>query len=709
VRISRHILAASEARGYAVVTAQARYLYAVSGCHWFAPIEEDVQHAYAARDPLLRGGDLQSTCFTYYPAVFALMDCGPTLDDVTSEVEAALAFCTRTGNHAAAAVHRVYQQFGRAMRGLTAEPGSFADASFDEDAHEAINPRVRTHLHIIRALSAALFGDTERLVRHAETAMRLFPLVKSLYPSVVAHLVGALALAHRARTADRPQRPALLAELDGYRDWLARRAHDAPGNFQHLVWLVDAERALAVDDFRAAAAAFDAGLREVGTRQRPWHRALIAERAGLFHLAQGMQTSGRRLLAEARLHYDAWGATGKVRELDRVHPFLRHMSAPANDLGPYTDDRQNIKLSSHDIDLLAILRASQALGSETDFDRLYASVVEQMSAITGATTVQLLIRDDDAGDWVVPTPVPDRQAVVPIQEAATRGLLPMVAVRYIERTGQPLLVENAVRDDRFARDLYFTGVDRCSLLGLPIVNQGKLRAVLLLENRLSSGAFSADRLEAVLLISGQLAASLDNALLYRRLEAKVAERTRALQVVNEQLETLSLTDPLTGLANRRRFDDALEVGWRDAIASGRSIGVAFVDIDHFKWYNDDFGHLAGDDCLREVAQALAGAVREGSDLVCRYGGEEFAIICPGADQARAVTIAERCRTAVAALARRNTRTSAGLITVSVGVAAMEPNAELSADTLVKVADTALYRAKQNGRNLVSTASDIVSR
>jgi hypothetical protein len=404
------------------------------------------------------------------------------------------------------------------MRGETAAPGSFTDDSFDEEAHLQINPRTRAYAHINRALSAAIFGDAAGLVRHAAEAMLLASLLTGLYPSALARLVGALALAHRAREAAPEERPDLLAELDCYHDWLALRARDAPENFGHLLRLVEAERAWAAGDFRAAVAVFDACWREVETRQRPWHRALITERAGLFYLAHGVESIGRWLLAEARGCYEAWGATGKVRELDLAHPFLR----PAVEDGPRPDHTHSGGVSSDDIDMLAILRASQALSSETSLQRLYTSVADQMRAITGATGVQLLLLDDDAQGWVLPATFGERDAPIAVQEAGARGLVPLTAFQYTERTREPLLVEDATRDDRFARDPYLADVDRCSLLVVPVIRQRVMRAVLLLENRLSSGAFSADRLDAVMLIARQLAVSLDNALLYRRLEDKVA-------------------------------------------------------------------------------------------------------------------------------------------------------------------------------------------
>ena len=124
-----------------------------------------------------------------------------------------------------------------------------------------------------------------------------------------------------------------------------------------------------------------------------------------------------------------------------------------------------------------------------------------------------------------------------------------------------------------------------------------------------------------------------------------------------------------------------------------------IDIDHFKLYNDHYGHPAGDGCLRRVADALRATVR-GTDLVTRYGGEEFTVVLPGADLTTAVQIAERARAAVVALGQEHAAAAAGVVTVSVGVAAITPSALASADQLIERADVELYRAKRSGRNQV---------
>jgi diguanylate cyclase (GGDEF)-like protein len=225
--------------------------------------------------------------------------------------------------------------------------------------------------------------------------------------------------------------------------------------------------------------------------------------------------------------------------------------------------------------------------------------------------------------------------------------------------------------------------------------------MLILENRLTRQAFTTGRLDSVLLIAGQLTVSLENAQVYASLERKVAERTEELAQANCRLEQLTLTDPLTGLANRRRLTDVLEAEWRRAMRSGEPVGLAMIDIDNFKKYNDHYGHQGGDECLRLVARTLAGSVRE-IDLVARYGGEEFSIIMPGAGGASAFQVAERARQAVADLREPHALTDGGIVTVSLGVTSVAPVTGAPPDSLIKLADEALYEAKRAGRNRVAS-------
>ena len=183
-------------------------------------------------------------------------------------------------------------------------------------------------------------------------------------------------------------------------------------------------------------------------------------------------------------------------------------------------------------------------------------------------------------------------------------------------------------------------------------------------------------------------------------ERKVDERTSALADANEKLRRLSQTDPLTGLANRRRLADALDETWQNAGSTGSPVSAIMVDIDYFKQYNDRFGHLEGDDCLQKLARVLTVGARK-ADIVARYGGEEFAIILSDTDLATAGDVAERLRQAVAGLEEPHPASPIGYLTVSVGIASAVPDGETGRRSLLQRADEGLYRAKHSGRNRVA--------
>lgn len=527
----RQVLALSQARGYEPETSQARHLFAISTVHWFEPLEHTLGQAERARAGMLAGGDLQNACFSYRASIPAALDCGPTLARYAEEIDAGCGLAARTGNGHAITVNLADRQLLRALRGETSRPGSFDDAGFDEErylAEAASNPMALASYHLRRALGCALFGDAGGLARHAAAAQPLLRYIESFYPTVWGHLLMGLALANQLRDAeggpaDAPAQAACRAGLDAEIAWLAQRAADAPVNFLHLHQLLQAERADAAGDFRLASRCFDDALAAAEARPRPWQHALIAERAGLFQLRHGLRRGGRALLAQALALYADWGASAKVAALARSHD----LPLPAAELptAPATADEG--------LDALALLRASQALSSETSLAGLIARVTEVLGSLTGATTVRFATCDDDLG-WVLHDAAAGA-APVPVADAAQRGLLPMSALLYAERTAKPLLVDDATRDDRFARDPALAALGHCSLLVVPVLSQGTPRALLLLENRESRSAFSAARLDAVVLIAGQLAVSLENARLYDRLEKRVQEQTQALRDAQAEL------------------------------------------------------------------------------------------------------------------------------------------------------------------------------
>lgn len=190
-----------------------------------------------------------------------------------------------------------------------------------------------------------------------------------------------------------------------------------------------------------------------------------------------------------------------------------------------------------------------------------------------------------------------------------------------------------------------------------------------------------------------------------RLQALVEERTSALERLNQELQRLTATDGLTGVANRRRFDEALDHEWRRAIRAHASLACIMIDIDHFKAFNDLYGHLQGDACLRQIAHTLVSTARRAGDIVARYGGEEFAVVLPATALDGAQRVAEQLRTTVAGLRIPHDASGTGPhVTISLGVAAVVPSQGVTPSSLVAAADRALYQAKRNGRNCVELSA-----
>jgi diguanylate cyclase (GGDEF)-like protein len=177
--------------------------------------------------------------------------------------------------------------------------------------------------------------------------------------------------------------------------------------------------------------------------------------------------------------------------------------------------------------------------------------------------------------------------------------------------------------------------------------------------------------------------------------------TRKLDAANQELTRLTSLDGLTGLSNRRHFDETMLREWRRAARYKRPLSLVLVDVDHFKQYNDTYGHLAGDECLKTVASALQAVSRRPSDLVARYGGEEFALVLPETDLSGARSVAEGLCDAIRALQLPHAAAAAGHVTISVGVASLMPgNGAGGPQNLIAEADLALYAAKSGGRDRV---------
>ncbi|HYK05361.1 MAG TPA: sensor domain-containing diguanylate cyclase [Thermoanaerobaculia bacterium] len=268
-------------------------------------------------------------------------------------------------------------------------------------------------------------------------------------------------------------------------------------------------------------------------------------------------------------------------------------------------------------------------------------------------------------------------------------------VGQVAATGEPVLLDDVNDFENYVETLPNARAELC----VPVKHRGELVAVLNVEST-RPAAFH-DQLTLLTTVADQVAGAIANAQRHAELlvvQAQLEAKTRALEAANthlanaiETLHRISTQDGLTGVSNRRHFDDTLARECRRATRSRAPLSLLMVDVDHFKDFNDQHGHQAGDELLRIVAHTLRDAVHRAADLVARYGGEEFGVLLPDTSEADARTLAASVRASIAGTG----------VTVSIGVATLVPEREQNAcEELVRLADAALYDAKRAGRNCV---------
>ncbi|MNF87779.1 Phytochrome-like protein cph2 [compost metagenome] len=184
-----------------------------------------------------------------------------------------------------------------------------------------------------------------------------------------------------------------------------------------------------------------------------------------------------------------------------------------------------------------------------------------------------------------------------------------------------------------------------------------------------------------------------------RIQSELLGAQDKLLEVNRNLELLALEDALTGMANRRQFDLFIQAEAGRARRNHTGLALLMIDVDHFKAFNDHYGHLAGDDCLRKIGAIIVDNIKRPGDLASRFGGEEFAVVLPGTDYVGAFLLAEKIRSAVLASGLEHSESPEGVVTVSVGVCGYDAVSQAATEDLIGAADKALYVAKASGRNM----------
>ncbi|PKB20882.1 diguanylate cyclase domain-containing protein [Janthinobacterium sp. 64] len=631
------------------------------------------------------------------------MILGDYLPHLLHDIEHDLALMRANGQQAmadccvAAAVQPIKCLMGRLPRHDSYDDATFSEARFLEQYGDSQLYRAYYLQGKIR--NAYLFNgaDAELLAGQLGIVTQIMRgQAKVAESSFYAALIWLRALRRDPARADAG---AVLSVIDALQASLTEWARQGSDNSAAKHLLVMAEMARYREDLQLATRHYRQAIDAAGLAGYVNVQALGNELCGEYWSEQGHARVAGVFIQDAIAHYGQWGAEGKVTQLRARHAaLLSRMDGRAtlSHVGPHTH-------GSSALDLVSLLKAAQILSNEVGLRNVLTRLIAIVCENAGAQVARLLLQSD--GSYQLEANI-DGDGITVLQarrldlNAASDPQFPLSLLRYVIRTGAEVIEDSITGVSRFVADPYVQLRRPRAVMCLPIRHGGQIDGILYFENRLADASFTQERVAFLRMLGVQAMISISSARLHDGLERRVAERTQQLEDANRKLATLSITDGLTGLSNRRHFDDVLRAECARAARVGQPLAVIMLDVDYFKRFNDRHGHQAGDACLIRVAQALAAGMRRAGDLTARYGGEEFSIVLPntGADEAR--QIGEALRRAIEELAIPLAGADAAQVTISVGIAVQSPPGAADPDALLRLADAALYHAKDAGRNCV---------
>lgn len=676
--------------------------------HWCEPLPNSFHYLKTSWNWGKEGINL---VYAGYAAVSYCMNkimAGVQLSDLEIEIKQALAFLDTTHQKAVSGyVYITALQPVLSLQGQTDHPLTFNSSEFNIEEYglnDLETPSMDLALYSCSMLRHSYYLENwtlhHKLSKNVPLISAFMPDTPTYVESLFYSTMGSLKYLNKdtAGYAD------ILKQANRTCELLQKWAQYNETNFQHKFLLLSAEIAR-IEGYKEQAMTFyDQAIDASKVAKVIQCEALANELYAHFWVQQRQPKIAQQFMSTAYSLYKRWGALAKCQLIEQSWPFYVFSFNQTNQIPnkkTHSVEPKELFRSNEQIDLHFLLKANQLLAKEIHIHSLLEKMLALLLKNAGAEQGQIILADEDnilnveiAGktnngdinchlvnrklsDWC----------------SGEYPLLPESLIRYVQQSQTTLVINNPVDDPRFSHNIYLQQHHPKSVLCLPIVGQGKLIALVYLENNLTIDAFTPSQQQVLEMLSSQAAVSLVNARLYDNLEVKVRKRTEALR-------QLAMKDGLTGVFNRRMFDDSLHKMLDNPLK--QPLSLLMIDIDHFKQYNDYYGHLKGDNCIKRVAAALEQQATQSGGVVCRYGGEEFAILLPQTPLGEAIKLAEECLIAIKDLELEHiTSSTSDCVTISVGISNVETthqNDKATGKTLICQADEALYRAKKSGRN-----------
>ncbi|MEG4068639.1 AAA family ATPase [Microcoleus sp. Pol11C2] len=545
-------LNAKEYRCKAVLT------FCITIQHWKQHTRNTIEPLRQAIQDGLEVGDIEFACHTADFYCAHLFFVGEHLEFVAERLEQYIDFVNKFKHVYQLNLLKIFGQAVSNIRGDSENKCKLIGKNFNEVEQipqfiEEQNVICLFYLYFFKSRLFYLFKDYYGCLENAELAAQYSHFVRNIVLFVEYIFYYSLALiAQYANSSfsgeNENRKQQYLTQVEENQQKMKYWAQHCPMNYQHKYDLVEAEKARVLGESFSAMEYYDRaidGAKENGYVQ---DEALANELTAEFYLTLGRQKVARTYMIDAYYAYIRWGAQAKVKDLEERHAkLLAPIVGRKNSLASGGDEtivqsRTTITSTSSGagqaLDLSTIIKASQALSGKVNLDELLSNLMQVLLENAGAEKFYFLI-PDPAGKWKIEAQCTGERCQLISKSATESQEIPISLVNYVERTQETLAIDDATTETRFASDPYIIQQRPKSILCSPLINQGKLVGILYLENNLTAGAFTRDRLEVLNIISAQAAISIENARLYQTLEEKVQQRTAQLAQANQEISSLN--------------------------------------------------------------------------------------------------------------------------------------------------------------------------
>jgi predicted ATPase/signal transduction histidine kinase len=527
--------------------ANAKILTMVEGLinPWSVHLQETLIPLRKAEQSGIENGDLEWASYAAKNRCQNLYFIGTELNQVEREMASLSHSLTQWQQMTVVEWNEMYRQAVLNLLGRSENPGELVGEAYNREQAVPLmitaNDRNRLHDYFVNQVMLCYWFEnySEALV-NAEQAQNYLDGAIALPVVGLFYWYDSLTRMALCDRADEQNRKILLKKVATNQKILKKWAAHAPMNYLHKCDLVQAERDRVLGHKLQAMDGYDRAIQLATEQEYVQEAALANELAAKFYLGLGKLTPAKAYMQEAREGYKKWGATAKVQQLESTYshllPVAREQFHPTNGQKPSQGGVSISRESSDHLDFTTVLKASQAIASEIVLDKLLATLMKTALENAGAEKAFLILKSE--GKLLISASASTDADAVNVEQSLdieTCSDLPVAIVKYVARTGSNLVLSDAACEGAFTKEPYVVAHQLKSLLCIPIVNGGKTLGILYLENNLTRGAFTRDRLEILKILSSQAAIALENALLYANLEAKVQERTQALNQANDAL------------------------------------------------------------------------------------------------------------------------------------------------------------------------------